>query len=99
VGVGLMFGAKANSTYQDATALCGTDLLCSPADYPKDRQLVHDARSSATTSTVLVVAGGAAIVAGAVVWLTTPRAPEQATARIVPVIHDRGAGLAIAGGF
>ncbi|HEX2692323.1 MAG TPA: hypothetical protein VHN14_37200 [Kofleriaceae bacterium] len=99
VGVGLVFGAKANSTYKDATALCGTDLACSPADYPKGRQLVHDARSNATISTVLVIGGGAAIAAGAVVWLTAPRAPERATARIVPVMHDRGAGLAITGGF
>lgn len=99
VGIGLVFGAKAKSTYKDAEALCGVDLACSPADYPRDRQLVQDARSSATTSTVLVIAGGAAIAAGAVVFLTAPRAPERATARIVPVVHDRGAGVAITGGF
>lgn len=99
VGVGLVFGAKARSTYKDAEALCGANLACSPADYPRDQQLVHDARSSATFSTVLVIAGGAAIAAGAVVFITAPRAPERATARIVPVVHDHGGGLAITGGF
>lgn len=99
VAVSLVFGGKASSTYKDAKALCGADLACSPADYPRGTQLVHDARSSATTSTVLVIAGGAAIAAGAIVFLTAPRAPERAVARIVPVVHDRGAGLAITGGF
>lgn len=99
VGLGLVFGAKANSTYKDAKALCGPDLACNSANYPRATQLFHDAQSSATTSTVLVIAGGAAIAAGAVVYLTAPRAPERATARVVPVVHDRGVGLAIMGGF
>jgi tetratricopeptide (TPR) repeat protein len=99
VGIGLVFGAKARSTYKDAEALCGTNLACSPADYPRDQQLVHDARSSATISTVLVIAGGAAIAAGTVVFLTAPRAPERATAQIVPVVHAHGGGLAFTGGF
>jgi hypothetical protein len=99
VGVGLVFGAKARSTYKDATTLCGPDLLCSKDDYPRGRQLVQDAHSSATVSTVLVIGGSAAIVAGAVVFLTAPRAQERATARLLPVLHDHGAGLAITGGF
>ena len=99
VGVGLVFGAKANSTYGDATKLCGPDLLCSKDDYARGRQLVQDAQSSATVSTILVIGGGVAIVAGVVVYLTAPRAQERATARILPVLHDHGAGLAITGGF
>lgn len=99
IGVGLGFGAKANSTYKDATALCGEDLVCSPANYDEGKQLVRDARSTATISTALVIAGGAAIAAAAVVFLTVPRTAERATARIVPVMHGRGAGLAIMGGF
>jgi len=96
VGVGLVFGAKANSTYSDAKALCDPNLVCSsPADYGKAKELMHDARSRATTSTVLVIGGGAAIVTGAIVLLTAPHAREQASARIVPVTHDHGAGLAI----
>jgi tetratricopeptide (TPR) repeat protein len=99
LGVGLVFGARANSTYGEAEALCGESLACSPANFDEGKQLVHDARSSATISTVLVVGGGAAIVAGAVVLLTAPRKQERATARMMPVIQDRGAGLAIIGRF
>jgi tetratricopeptide (TPR) repeat protein len=99
VGVGLVFGARARSTYDEAKALCGSEQVCSPADYPKDRQLIRDARSSGTISTVLVIAGGGAILAGAILFVTAPRAEERATARVVPVVHDRGAGLAISGRF
>jgi hypothetical protein len=99
VGVGLVFGVKANSTYKDATALCGSDLVCSPANYSRGNQLTHDAHSTAMASTVLVVVGGAAIAAGAVVLLTAPRTPERTSAQLVPVVHDHGAGLAITGAF
>jgi tetratricopeptide (TPR) repeat protein len=100
VSLGLVFGAKANSTYLDAKALCDPNLVCnSPTDYDRARALMSDARSTATASTVLVVGGGAAIIAGAIVFLTAPRAKEQANARVMPVIHDRGAGLAIRGEF
>lgn len=98
-GIGLVFGAKARSTYKDAEALCGANLACSLDNYAKGRQIVHDARSSATISTVLVIAGGGAIITGAVIYLTTPRGQERATARIVPVVHDGVAGIAITGGF
>jgi hypothetical protein len=99
-GVGLVFGAKARSTYGDAQALCGASLRCSPTDYDRGNHLIGDARSSAAISTVLVVAGGAAIAAGVVLWLTAPALPhEVATVRIVPVADDRSAGLAVIGGF
>jgi tetratricopeptide (TPR) repeat protein len=100
VAVGLVFGAKARSSYNDATALCGSNLVCTDADkFARDKQLVQDARSSATISTVMIIGGGAAIAAGAIVYLTAPRAGERATARLVPVTHDGGAGLALAGTF
>jgi tetratricopeptide (TPR) repeat protein len=100
VGVSLVFGAKANSSFSDAKSLCGASLACSDAGaYSRDKQLVSNARSSATTSTVLMIGGGAAIAAGVVVLLIAPRTPERATARIVPVTHDGGAGLALTGTF
>jgi hypothetical protein len=40
-------------------------------------------------------AHGGAIVASAILFLTTPGERELATARITPIIHDRGIGLAI----
>lgn len=99
-GVGFLFGAKASSSYSDAKALCGSSLVCNTSpDYEKGKQLIHDARSNATTSTILVAAGGAAIVAGIVVFLTAPTARERNSAAIVPFVHDGGTGVAITGGF
>jgi hypothetical protein len=98
-GFGLVFGVKARSDYSDARTLCGASLVCDAADYDKGKQLIRDSRSQATTATILVAAGVAAIAAGAIVFLTAPHTRERATARIVPVAHDRGAGLAIIGGF
>jgi hypothetical protein len=95
IGAGLLFGRKASSTYHDAQALCGANLVCGTGDYARGQQLIRDTRSSATISTVLVAAGGAAIVTGAVVFLTGRRVRERATAQLIPVTHDRGAGLAV----
>jgi len=102
VGVGLLFGSQALSKNDEAKKLCGDDLACSSAEFDEGKQLISDGRSKATLSTVFVVAGGAALVAGAVVFLTAPRARarEQATgARIVPVIRSSGAGIGLAGTF
>jgi uncharacterized membrane protein len=100
IGVGLVFGAKADSNFTKAKALCGASLVCSPDDYAAGKQLTRDAHSNATTSTVLVAIGGAATVAGIVVFLTARSAGrERAATQIVPVATDRGAGLTIAGRF
>lgn len=99
VGVGLVFGARASSSYSDAKKLCGDDMVCPAAKLDEDKQLVSDARSSATISTVLVIGGGAAIATGVILYLTAPRGRERATARLVPVPHQGGAGLALTGAF
>lgn len=99
VAVGLVFGVKARGSYNDAKALCGDDMVCPAANLAQDQKLVSDARSSATISTVLVIGGGAAIAAGVILYLTAPRSHERATARLVPVAHDGGAGLALTGAF
>jgi hypothetical protein len=101
-GVGLLFGSQALSKNDEAKKLCGEDLACSSAHFDEGKQLISDGRSKATLSTVFVVAGGAAMVTGAVVFLTAPRARtrEQATgARIVPVIPSSGAGIGLVGTF
>jgi hypothetical protein len=100
VGVGLLFGATARSNFADAKSLCGDKLICEgDGTYRLGQQLIHDARSNATISTVLVAAGGAAIIAGAVVFLTRPHTRESRTARIVPAPQAHGAGFAIVGRF
>ena len=98
-GSGLLFGARASSTFRDAKKLCGPRLTCNDANYDRGKQLIRDARFNATISTVLVAAGGAAIIASAVVLVIHPKAREQRITRIAPVAHERGAGLAIVGRF
>ena len=98
-GVGLWFGRKASSSYDDAKALCGDKLACSAENYDRGKQLINDTRSNAAISTTLVAAGGAAFVIGVIVVLTAPRAPEHATAQLVPTANARGAGVALVGRF
>jgi tetratricopeptide (TPR) repeat protein len=98
-GVGLLFGDRARSAFNDAKSKCGAALACTPSDYPVGRQFIHTARSDAAISTVLVATGGAAIAAGVLVYLTRPADREHRAAQVVPVAHDRGAGLAISGSF
>jgi hypothetical protein len=100
VGVSLVFGSQASSKKSDAEKLCGPDLACTDmAAFTQSKQLMNDAKSKATLSTVLFGVGLAAIAGGVVVWVTAPREPERATAHLVPVVHDGGAGLALTGVF
>jgi tetratricopeptide (TPR) repeat protein len=100
IGVSLVFGAKARSSFSDAQSLCGNDLACKDADaFNRDKQLVSDAHGSANLATGLFIGGLAAVGAGVVVYLTAPRAVERRAARLVPVPHEGGAGLALTGTF
>jgi hypothetical protein len=100
VGVGFVFGAKAGSTYDKAKKLCGDDLACdSTDDFTRGKQLISDARSQATISTIAVIAGGAAIAGGAVLYFTAPKHRRVETARIVPVVTGHDAGIAVVGRF
>jgi hypothetical protein len=99
IGVGLVFGVKANSAYHDAKALCGSNLACSTDNYSRGQQLIHDTRSAGMISTVLVIAGGGVVATGAIVFLTGRRPRERAAAQVVPLIYDRGSGVALTGRF
>jgi hypothetical protein len=61
---------------------------------------VSDGRKAGNISTGLVIGGLVAGAAGAAVWFW-PRSAERttATAHLVPVPHDGGAGLALTGTF
>jgi hypothetical protein len=96
VGVGLVFGLEAHGSFDDAKTLCGADLACdSDADFARGKQLISDANSQATISTVFVSIGAAAIAAGAVVYLTAP----SESPRVTPVMTAHSVGLAIGGRF
>jgi hypothetical protein len=72
-----------------------------PGDLAAGNQLVADARSRATLSTVFVIGGAAASAAGAGVFLTAPHdAPATSTAlRVVPGASPEGVSLTVAGRF
>jgi tetratricopeptide (TPR) repeat protein len=99
VGAGLVFGWQANEKQKELEDLCGENLACSKDDYNDGQQLSDSAHSKATLSTVFVIGGGAALVAGAIVYLTAPRARERSSARLMPTVQDRGAGVAFLGSF
>jgi hypothetical protein len=99
-GVGLFFGSQAISANNKAKKLCGDNLACSPENFDEGKKLINDGKSKATLSTVFVIAGAAAIAAGVVVYVTAPRTRERSTAtRLVPLLHDTGAGIGLAGSF
>jgi hypothetical protein len=99
LGVGGVYAAKAIASNNDARRLCGPDLVCDPASYDQGKRSISDARHSADTSTVVIAAGGAVIIVGAIMFLTAPSPHDRAAARLVPLAHDHGAGLALIGGF
>jgi hypothetical protein len=101
LGVNAVFGVKASSSYSDAKKLCGDNLMCTDPDaFARSKKLVSDAHASANIATGLGIAGLAAVGAGVVVYLTAPREQlSTPTARLVPVPHQGGAGLALTGTF
>ena len=81
-GVGLYFGKRAYSLYDDSRAFCDDQNHCDP----KGASLIDDSRSAATKSNIFIGVGVAAIATGAVIWLTAPKERISPVARIQPVV-------------
>ncbi|HMG23581.1 MAG TPA: tetratricopeptide repeat protein [Kofleriaceae bacterium] len=99
---GLVFGQLASSKWDDARARCGGDLTCDdPGDLAAGSQLVAEARSRATISTVLVIGGVAAVGIGAALVLTAPRGdPAASTAlRLTPAAGPGAVSVRLEGRF
>lgn len=97
---GTVFGLRARGTFGDAEDTCGGDIdRCDPSRLAVAQAQVDDARGQATVSTVMFAIGGAAVVTGAVLWLTAPRATEQPRAAVVPTFGRGTAGVAISGAW
>jgi hypothetical protein len=78
VGGGVVFGLSASGKFADAKDICGGEIdQCAPARVGEAQVLVDDARSAANLSSILFAAGGAAIVTGAVIWFTAPKAEQR----------------------
>ena len=96
LAVGSGFGLAASADWSDSHAHCGPDTVCDPTGV----DLVRDAQSAATVSTVAFVVGGACLAAGAILYLTAPAAPAERAVglRITPVLGDT-LGLVVDGEF
>lgn len=95
-GVGLAFGASATSKWKDAERACPNRRCPSAAE----KTLGADAGTAADLSTAFVAIGAVGVVAGVVLWLTAPDAPEEKRARalrIVPMATANGGGLSLGG--
>jgi hypothetical protein len=97
--VGTIFAITAKSRYSDSLALCSAaDQNACSADGVSRR---NDARAAGNVATVAFAVGAAAIAAGAVLWLTAPRArpSDRAAIRVglAPAPFLAGAGALMQG--
>lgn len=93
-GIGAAFGLMAKSKLDQSN-----DGPCNSSDHctAQGVSLRHDAKGAATVSTIAFVAGAAALVTGAVVYLTTPRA--AATVALTPLAGPGVGGALLEGSF
>jgi hypothetical protein len=91
LGTGLVFGAMARSSWNDALAHCDAERACDD----QGLALEQTARERATLSTVLVSAGLAAAAAGTFLYLTAPRT----RAVVAPTTAGDGATVTLLGSF
>jgi tetratricopeptide (TPR) repeat protein len=96
VAFGSVAGVLASSKYSDAKNACGPAYPICPAE-SSAFGLRDTALTWATASTIAFAAGGAAVAAGAIVFLTAPRASTTPAMGIGPA--QQGAGLSLAGRF
>ncbi|MCE9573982.1 MAG: CDC27 family protein [Deltaproteobacteria bacterium] len=99
-GVGLFFGSRAMSKWNDAKTLC-PNKTCAPENQTAGDKLVDDAKSAGTISTVLVGVGVAAVAAGVVLYVTAPKggAVEHAGLQVSPMVGPDGFAVAASGHF
>lgn len=92
LAVGSVFGIVAKSKNDEALqpSNCRTPKLCTPTGLA----LTNDASNAATASTIAFAVGGAAVAAGAVLWLTAPRASTMGI-RATPAIARSYGGFTI----
>jgi hypothetical protein len=98
VGAGVVFGLGASSALDDAKATCGGDLSDCRGDAELAQDDVDTANSKAMMSNIGFGVGVAALVGGAVLYLTAPKAAEKAM--VSPTVGaDGSAGVIVRGRF
>jgi hypothetical protein len=98
-GVGGYFGYDANTKFTDAKDACGKMLgNCPPGGYPRSRDLVAAAKTSATRSNIAFGAGGGLLVVAAIVWISAPSL-EAKHVVVAPSVGSGSVGLMLGGAF
>jgi len=101
LAVGSVLGVIAigkNSNYNNAIKNECADKTNCPADVSTARQAIS---GPATAATIAFIAGGALVAAGAVIYLTAPKAPTTSAARLrlVPALGPGAAGATLGATF
>lgn len=99
VATGLVFGSLARSKWSDAKQLCGSDLVCEPAQGAEGTRLSGAAHRDGNIATGLIIGGAAALGLGTYLWLSAPSHAERTALRLVPSATPTDVGLAVTGGF
>jgi hypothetical protein len=95
--VGTAFALKQHAKNQEALDLCPNSHCTDDTEQQLHEDKVDEAKSARTVAIVGFAAGGVAIVTGAVLVLTAPKQPEAKAVRLVPVVREHQAGLALTG--
>jgi serine/threonine-protein kinase len=102
LGVGAVFGFRAKSQHDDAIERCPA----SPCGDPEGVSLNQSAQTSALVANITIGAGIAAASAGAILWLTAPRAAPKPASSLgprvtaaLPAALPGGAYVSVAGVF
>jgi hypothetical protein len=100
LAVALVYKIKANSLNSEALAMCDTSAE-TPAcpDQMHSEQLLREARSKENTASMFAVAGALGIGISIVAIFVNRDPPRSARASVVPLAHDRAAGLVVMGRF
>jgi hypothetical protein len=90
IGAGAFFGLRASSKHADAKPFCAPDeSVCKQ----QGLDLINEAKSAATISTIAFSLGGAALIAGIVLYVTAPRESKYVGVHVAPT------GVAVGGRF
>ncbi len=94
---GAIFGSLTISEKNQETVACGTSSC-----YAGARSHYDNAITDGTVSTIAFIAGGAFVVAGAVLWFTSPSPSSSTTTgriHLVPAVGTRSGGALLQGEF
>jgi hypothetical protein len=101
VGVGGVLGTMAISSKNREIKDC-PQAGCAPSSHAQAKNDYDTAQRDATGSTIAFVAGGVLLAAGAVLWITAPRAETAAASArvgVAPALLGSGRGIGVVGEF